>query len=176
MLKNSLTMALRNITRNKLYCSVSVLGLALGLGICLLALRFLLYELSFDNLPDKSRIYEVVLDQRFGGVTNKYAITPPHLDNEMKNYFPGIESAATFRFMEESTRQSSGLERTYSFAIADSNIFGILDLHLLHGNPRTCLTDPHSVVVTERFAKDYFGNENVFGKTVRVFQYNGWHD
>ncbi len=176
MLRNYMKTAFRNLFRTKLYASVSVAGLAVGLAVCLLALRYLMYELSFDNIPDKNRIYEVVLNEKYGGATQKFAITPPYLDREMKSYFPEIESAASFRIMPESIEQDGGPVTRHSFCIADSNIFGMLGIKLIQGNPRSCLTDARSVVISRKFASEYFGPVDPIGKTVRAYQYDGRHN
>ncbi len=176
MLKNYLKIAVKNIFRNKLYSFAAAFGLAVGFGLSLLALQYLLYELSFDNIPAKDRVYQVILDSKFGGVIQKMSNTPPHLDKKIKDYFPEIESAASFVLMDETVQQSNHLEKTYNFCIADSNIFNILGLRLIEENKQTCLLDPESVVITKKFAKACFGGRPALGRTIKIYSYQGWKD
>jgi putative ABC transport system permease protein len=176
MLKNYLKIAIKNILRNKLYSFVAAFGLAVGFGVCILALQYLVFEFSFDNIPVKNRVYQVIVDLKFGGVVQKMAGTPPHLDKEMKSYFPEIESAASFVIMPESVRQKNRIEKSFHFCTADFHIFGLLGLQLIQGNEQTCLLDPNSIVVSEKFAKDYFKAENPLDKTIEIHNFSGWHD
>ena len=56
-LRNYVTVALRNLTQNKLYSTITIGGLAVGLAACLLILLFVRDELSYDQwLPKADRI------------------------------------------------------------------------------------------------------------------------
>lgn len=59
------------------------------------------------------------------------------------------------------------------FYFADSTFFDVFSYHLLKGNPKTVLTQPRSVVLTESMAKKYFGNEDPVGQTLLI---NGQND
>ena len=49
---------------------------------------------------------------------------------------------------------------------ADNSIFSIFTLPMISGNPATALTAPHTIVITERTAKKYFGKTNVTGQVL----------
>ncbi len=175
MLKNYLKIAVRNFLRSKLYAAVSVLSLVIGLAVSLLALEYILFEFSFDNVPGKDQTYEVLFVNKSGGVINKSSYTPPHLDEEMKNYFPEIKTAASFVIPELDTKVGNSQRKQWTYCLGDSNIFKILGINFLQGNPRACLLDPNSLVVTEKFEKFYFPNGNAIGHVIKV-NYNGWRD
>ncbi|MDX1672272.1 MAG: hypothetical protein R3211_08010, partial [Balneolaceae bacterium] len=60
MLKNYLKIALRNIRKNPGYSFINIFGLALGMGISILILIYVQFELSYDEYHRKSdRIYRV---------------------------------------------------------------------------------------------------------------------
>ena len=62
MLKNYLKVALRTLRRQKGYAAINVLGLALGLACCVLILRYVLHETSYDRFhPNAERIHRVTL-------------------------------------------------------------------------------------------------------------------
>ena len=61
MFKNYLKIAWRNISRNKAYTAINVLGLSLGICACLIIYLITSFELSYDTFhPDKDRIYRIV--------------------------------------------------------------------------------------------------------------------
>jgi putative ABC transport system permease protein len=51
---------------------------------------------------------------------------------------------------------------------ADENLFDVFTVDVLKGNPKTALTDPFSVMLTEDEAKKYFGNEDPINKVIRA--------
>src|SRR5258708_21780741 len=61
MIKNYFITAWRNISRNKVYTTINVLGLSLGVCACLIIYLITSFELSYDTFhPDKDRIYRIV--------------------------------------------------------------------------------------------------------------------
>jgi len=64
LLSNTLKTTLRRLVRQPLYLMVGVGGLAVGMACCLLVLRYLVVELSFDrHHPAPERTYRLVLDE-----------------------------------------------------------------------------------------------------------------
>ncbi len=77
MLKNYFTTAIRNFFRHKVFSSINVLGLAIGISSALVIFLIVYYEFSFDQFQkDKDRIYRVVLDAKFGGTEGHSAAVP----------------------------------------------------------------------------------------------------
>ncbi|HEU5366335.1 MAG TPA: FtsX-like permease family protein, partial [Hanamia sp.] len=50
----------------------------------------------------------------------------------------------------------------------DSSFFSVFTFPLLSGNPETCLTELHSIVLSEDAAKKYFGTTDAVGKMVKI--------
>ena len=62
MFRNYLTIALRNLVRHKLYGSINIAGLAVGLCCALFIILFVRDELSYDTwVPDHAHLYRVEL-------------------------------------------------------------------------------------------------------------------
>ena len=65
MFKNYFKIAWRNITRNKAYSIINILGLALGICSCIVIFLITSFEFSFDKFhPDADRIYRIVGEVR----------------------------------------------------------------------------------------------------------------
>ncbi|WP_259067620.1 ABC transporter permease [Mucilaginibacter sp. X4EP1] len=168
MIRNYIKMAFRSLMKNKGFTVINVLGLALGLATCLLIVFYVFDELSYDRYNEKAdRIYRVNDDIKFGGVSNSYAVSPAPLAAAMKADFPEIEQ--TVRFREKGgSRVKKGNQNIQEdmMIYADPSIFDVFTLPMIDGNPATSLTEPHSVVVTEKIAQKYFNRTNVVGEVL----------
>ncbi|MDP6039194.1 MAG: ABC transporter permease [Candidatus Latescibacteria bacterium] len=69
MLKNYLTVAIRNLSRHKAYTFINVIGLAIGLACSTLILLYLQHEFSYDrHHANADRIYRVIAGERLNVV------------------------------------------------------------------------------------------------------------
>ena len=60
MFRNYLTVALRNLLRQKLYSAINIAGLAVGLACVLFIILFARDELSYDKwVPDSNNLYQI---------------------------------------------------------------------------------------------------------------------
>ncbi len=61
-------------------------------------------------------------------------------------------------------------ETDQEFIFADSSFFDVFSFNLLKGDPKSCLRDPRSIVLTEEYAQKYFGDEDPIGQTLKIEQ------
>ncbi len=168
MIRNYIKTALRSLMKNKGFTIINVLGLALGLATCLLIVFYVFDELSYDRYNEKAdRIYRVNDDIKFGGVSNSYAVSPAPMAAAMKADFPEIEQVVRFRGKGGSQVKKGNQNIQEDMMIyADPSIFDVFTLPMVNGNPATALTEPHSVVITEKIAQKYFNRTNVVGEVL----------
>ena len=57
---------------------------------------------------------------------------------------------------------------SHELLYVDSNFFSMFSFPLIEGNPKTCLREPHSVVLSEDEAKKQFGTRQAVGKTLMM--------
>ena len=169
MLKNYLKIALRNIRRHKGYSFINIAGLAIGMACCILILLWVQDELSYDRFHENGKdIYRIM---SYG---TRYMIegidgTPAPLAPAVKEEVPGIVNYArfsdipklVFKYGDKVFYETRGL-------IADPSIFEIFTFPFAQGDPKTALSEPLDIVITETMAKKYFGNENPVGKTMEI--------
>lgn len=172
MIKNYLTIALRNMMRNKGYSIINILGLAVGIACTIVILLYVNDELSFDRFHEKGdRIYRMALDRQYPGRTRSYAMIPHSFSQAMKDELPEIEEAVRVFYFQGGNLLINSEGRTYEESKAmwaDSTFFDIFSIKLLQGNPQTALTNPNTVVITEATAKKYFGDKNPIGEVLDV--------
>ena len=168
MLKNYLKIALRNITGNPLFSFINIVGLAIGLACCIIITVFVRYELSYDKQwTDADRIHRVTRD--FYGNDLRLASVAPPIAPLLMEDFEEIEDIT--RIMPTRRVTLSRDDASYTeenMAIADPNVFDFFELEFLSGNKESALTGPMNLVLTERGAERYFGNEDPIGKTLNI--------
>ena len=176
MLKNYFISTLRNFGKHKLNTIINLLGLATGIMAFVLIMLYVDHELSYDkNHPNGDRIYRLTEVMKSEGFTENSSSCPFPVAPAILQEFPNVVEDAV-RFFDfqipvvtitvgDSTRYS---ERGYYFV--DSTVFDMLDFPLDIGNPKEALNKPNTVVLTDEFAKKYFGNENPIGKKIKYEQ------
>ncbi len=167
---NDLKFVLRILKRNPFILITNVIGLGVGLAASLLILMWVLDELGYDRFHEHAdEIYLVAQDQYYTGDRYRVPVTPHPCGPEWKTRIPEI------RNMSRWVRQPKSLlrlgEKVFyenSVVAADSTVFSIFSFPLVTGDARSVLNDPHSIVVSEKLARKYFGNENPVGKTLML--------
>lgn len=164
-----LVLALRSLTRFKLYTAINILGLALSLTCVIIISRYVHSELSTDHFNNKlERIFTTTyeVDKRsgelmFSGVSN------PNNEKSFVNLLenPAIERSSLFRLMENDSFWYKEQEYNGQTLATDSSFFQILDYPLLAGSK--ALTKPDEAVITEAYATKIFGKESPIGKQLR---------
>jgi len=169
MIRNYLKSAIRNITRNKFYSVLNILGLSIGLISTIFILLYIQDELSFDKYnKNYKRIYRLESDFRISEKHDKFAVTSVPIAPAMKMEYPEIEQYTRIvdngnmfiRYKDKEFYE----KKIYS---ADSSYFKVFTCEFLKGSPDKALTEPNTMVVTESFAKKYFGEANPLGEVLR---------
>ncbi|MGZ3873484.1 MAG: ABC transporter permease, partial [Mucilaginibacter sp.] len=167
MIRNYIKTAFRNLMKNKGFTFINVFGLSLGLATCLLIVFYVFDELSYDRYNTKAdRIYRVNNDIKFGDIANSYASSPAPMAAAMKSDFAEIEQVVRFRD-KGGNRVKKGAQniRENAMVYTDNSIFDVFTLPVLSGSTANALTEPNTVVITERIAQKYFNRTNVVGET-----------
>jgi len=169
MFKNYFKIALRQIKRQKVYSFINISGLAIGMTCCVLILLWVQDELSYDKFHENAdHIYRVIKIWR-KGETAHYATTPAPLAQALKEEFPEIYNSARF---DPAGQMIVAYDKTTFYEIngayADPSFFELFSFPFVKGDPKTALSNPSSIVITENMADKYFGVEDAIGKTLRI--------
>lgn len=170
MFKNYLKTAFRNLIKNKFYSSLNIVGLAVGLATCLLIFLYVYDEMSYDRYNKKAgRIYRINNEVKFGGNHFNLACAPALMGITCLHDIPAVEQYTRLMW-HGSWSVKKGIEdvRESRIAYADSTLFDVFTLPLIAGNPKTALTLPRSVVITESIARKYFDRTDVVGSSLRI--------
>lgn len=172
MYKNYLKTALRSLIKNKTYAVISILGLAVGIVCSLFIARYVWFESSYDNFfPDHNRIYRVALERVYPERVRNFASSPVTIAPTLLDHYPEVEAATRMHrlfFNPEVPVQVEGesfIETKFYFA--DSLFFEVFDFQFVEGTPAEALNGPDKVVLTDKTARRYFGDEPALNKTFK---------
>ncbi|MFN8348362.1 MAG: ABC transporter permease [Spirosomataceae bacterium] len=170
MIRNYFKIALRTLTRHKLYTALNVAGLTFGITCFLLIGLYLFDELTFDQLHrNASRIYRVIEHKKTKTDDLTIAAVSYKLAEESKKSIPEVENTA--RITEFGRDNLANPETKSKFhlpiTVADENFMKVFDFETIAGENRTALKEPNSIVITEAIAKKLFNNTEAVGKTLK---------
>lgn len=162
MLKNYFTIAFRTILRNKVRTLIHILGLSLGIGICLLIFQIVFHAYSFDTFhPDGERIYRIhSVSEWQPGVKFESSGSSGPLGEVIDEDLSIIESKARLYALFETTvivpDQQRFIGKSNRVAFADPGFFEVFPRKWLAGNPTTALDAPYQCVISESSLAKYF--------------------
>src|SRR5690349_14957673 len=168
MFSNYLKVAWRNLVKNKVFSLINILGLTIGITVCMMIFLFIMNEFSFDKFhKQKDNIYRVM--RGFDPTKNKVAYVSGPYAPALLNDFPD-EVKKAVRVMPSNGLVTFGdiSFNEKKLYITDPDFFTMFSFPLLKGDPATALKDPASVVLTETTAKKYFGKADPMGKVITM--------
>ena len=169
MFKNYLIVAIRHLMRNKIYATLNVLGLGIGMACCLLIVLFVQHELRYDRVHKKGdRIYKVVRETqgKDGSRGFDWGTSGP-LGPALARDFPEVQAAVRMWHWNVKVERQNRVIRA-RFSLVDKHVFDVFDAEFVKGNPQTAFADPMGVVITERVASLIFGEEDPMGRVLTV--------
>ena len=172
MLKNYLVIAFRNLYKTRLYSSINIIGLSVGMAICIMILGYINFQLSYDKFHENSdRIYRIRYERYSeDGESVRFASCAPPVGLRIRTLFPEVENVTRiFRFPTSiSYNEKKFIEEKVFFA--EKEFFEIFDFNIIEGNAVKSLSSPNTAFISQSTAKKYFGDENPIGKSLRVDQ------
>jgi putative ABC transport system permease protein len=159
MIRSYITVALRNILKNKAFSAINIFGLGSGLAVCLLIFQFVSFEMSYDKFNEKlDRTYRVTNDRfQNGQLIQHGTIMYPTIGPVMARDYAEIEEQT--RLMPGGTMNLRVGEKVFrgdNCHFVDERFLSVFSFKVLAGDRPTCLKDPYTMVVTESMARKLF--------------------
>ena len=169
MLTNFFKVAWRNLLRNKGFSFINIAGLAIGMAAAILITLWIQHEMSYDQFHvKKDRIYEAWNKAHFSGKLQCWNTTPKILARTLEKDVPEVERAVRV-YWPRNILFSLGEKRlTAAGNQVDTGFLQMFSFPMLKGNPQTALNDGYSIVLTEKLAKNLFGDEDPMGKILKL--------
>lgn len=163
MLKNYFKTALRNLSRNRIYAILNVVGLALGIGFALVIFKVISYERSFDKHQEKyESIYRVVHQNILPNEIDYGMGTPHPVGPALVNDYPEVSLMTRTHEVgsyQVNIREDGNLEKFLvqgKIAFTENNYFKIFSNRFIAGDPETVLSEPNTAVISKSLARLFF--------------------
>jgi putative ABC transport system permease protein len=173
MLKNYLIIAIRNFFKHKGFSFINIFGLSIGMMCSILILLYIWDEFSYDHFQKNAdRIYRVTNKTQRKDDVRFSARSPVPLGPALKNDFPEIVHSIRFwRAFQPIFRTKDKGFNEEGIYFTDTSVFQVFSFPIISGDVATALAAPNTVVLTQSYAKKYFGNTDCLGQ---VLSYNGY--
>jgi len=182
MFKNYFKTAWRNVTRNKIFSLINIIGLATGISASLVIYLIVSYDFSFDKFENNgNRIYRIVSDMKFPDNDFKNAGIPMPLTQAAERELTGVEMfvplSTPFGDVNVSIAHAAGntpdkYKKQTSIVYVDNNYFKLLSFKWIAGSPQNSLHDPFTTVLSESRARTYFPGNDVSKAIGKIITYN----
>ncbi len=169
MTRNNFKIALRVLWRDKFNSSINLLGLTIGIACFLLLGLYVKQELSFDQFHSKKdRIYRTWLKEDYGeGRIFFNSQTPLRFEEMFESNFPEVERVV--QYIELNRRVGRGENRlSEKVSLIGEDFFEVFDFNLLDGNTETPLESRENLVISQAYAKKYFGEQDPIGRPLAI--------
>ena len=172
MIFSDIKITLRHLSQNKLYSSINIFGLAIGISCVLLAVLYWKDERSFDSFHKKNpNIYRIIttIAESKGDRTHLSGGTGQVQGPAFKAGLPEVmDYVRVLGGGMASDVITDNKSMHLQILFADESFFNIFSFPLLHGNPQTVLQDMNAVVITESAAMKLFNSTDVIGKHLQM--------
>jgi putative ABC transport system permease protein len=167
--RNYLSAALRNLSRNRLYAALNIVGLAIGLAAGIFAGLYVREELSYERfIPGHENIYRVSMTRQTPGTPPAAFSTAYHRATEwLESDFPEIQATTRLWIVRKAVRRGD-VEAQQAVGFADPSFFRVFALPTIAGDLATALSTPDGIVLTRHAARRYFGEDAPVGKTLEL--------
>jgi putative ABC transport system permease protein len=170
--------SLNNLLKHKLFTSLNIFGLAVGIATSFLLTQYVIFESGYDRFHHNAdNIYRVPISYTgLKDATGSFAMNHPTVGPALKKDFPEVVDfcrivhPSTFtgnialKYIDEYGNINSFREESIYFA--DSSVFNMFSFPLLSGDATTALAEPNSIALSESASRRYFGRDDPVGKTL----------
>lgn len=153
----------RFLMRSKSYTIINLLGLACSLACSIILMRYIHRELTADtHCIDREHVYAICTNtegNRGLSGLKQYNYDTISIDNRF------VEAMTTYIPLEKDYVISGTNRIPARCLVTDSVFFQLFHYPIVQG--KLSLTTPQSALLTEKYARKIFGNENPIGKILR---------
>lgn len=170
MIKSYLKTAIRHFSRQKGYTFINMFGLTVGLACCIVIFLYVSDEMSYDKYhTDLDHIYRVVSHVESPTYNAASAQTCAPVAQVLRDNFPQVEKVARV-FRVNAGLMEKGDKKYYEDTriFCDPELFQILTIPFLQGDSQTAFDRPYTMVLSDRMAKKYFGQQEPLGQTITL--------
>lgn len=172
MLRNYFKVAVRNIRRNKLYASLNILGLGVGLASFFIIYLFLQNEQSYDQFhTQKDRVYRVLEETSLGTNTNVSSGLTSELAPVAAAQIPEIEAYSRLENFKKTVILPGRIDSVHTFEslTVEKGFLKFFDLDFTKGSASNSFQSPDGVLISQSKEQTLFGGD-ALGKIIKIWR------
>lgn len=179
MIRNLILTAWRSLKKNLFFSLLNLLGLSIGMSVFLLLALYVYFERSYETfIPQPEPIYRVALStyvnnelviasaENYPGAGPALASELPEVTGYARLYNMGYKNNVIITYEEGKPDPIAFKHRRFLYA--DSSFLPMMKYEMISGDVNTALAEPLTAVISETYAKRYFGDEEALGKMLRL--------
>jgi putative ABC transport system permease protein len=169
MFSNYFKIAWRNLMKNKIYASINIIGLTIGLTACLLLATVIMDDLSYDTQwKNAKNIYRVIsINKNNQDATENFPLCFTGLGPTLKKYFPEVKSFCRMRTTTDWLKMDRDKGPVKFETIhAEHSVWDLLDFKIMEGNPQKYVKGYANLVITSKIRRLYFPGSDPVGKII----------
>ena len=167
MFKNYFKVAIRNFAKQKLFTSINVIGLAMGMSVSILILAVLSQVLQFDTFhANKDQLYRIITNESSSEDSRTYATSSLGAYKELKENYSGIKDVVRINYDLGLTIDHHKNEIDINGVFTDPNYFEVFSFDLAAGNETSALTEPYSIILSKELANKLFATQDPMGQVL----------
>lgn len=172
MLKNYLRIAVRSYGKNYLFTIINIVGMAVGLSGLIVTFLLYEYENDFDQQhKSTSDVFRVNTHRLIEGETQKYGVVPSALGPIAAEGNQAIKGFTRYGSTSAFLVQYEDIIHRERINFADPAFFDFFSFTIADGQ-KEVFRKKSSVIISEDFARKYFGDEDALGKELTIRQNN----
>ncbi len=177
MFKNYIKIALRNIFKQKLFSFINIMGLAVGIAVCILIYFYVRHEQSYDKFHENAdRLYRVYITEDLPQRDPfSYVYNPFHLAEALEQSFSEVEQAVRLDVRTDIIRYGEN-KFSQRVHLVEPEFFEMFTFPLIQGSKQDALKNLNSVVLTQSTAKKIFGQADSMGQRLSLKVGDSFHD
>ena len=171
MFKTHLKIALRVLTKDRVFTAINILGLSAGLAITFLIILYARFEFGYEqHNPLSDQIVRLTMDYLDNGtLIDQDAETYPLLGPMIKNEIPEVKDFARAQSLERRSLKVNGKYYNSERNLAVDPVFlPMMHAPLTSGNENDVLKEPNQVVLTEGLAMKIFDRLDIIGEVIEI--------
>lgn len=167
MIKNYLTIAWRNLKKNKMHSILNITGLAAGMAVAMIISLWIYDEVSANKqFKNYDSIYQVMMNQTFDGKRGSQTALPFPIGEELKTKYPDLKAVAMCDWGQHHSLVYGEKKISKFGHFIGEDASDMFSFNILKGDKEP-LHDPYSIVLTDETAKVIFGNDDPIGKIIK---------
>ena len=169
MIRNYLTIALRNLSKNKVYSFINIIGLSVGIAVAMLIGLWVWDELSYNKYhKNYDRVVQAWISQTFNGHTGAgTAVSIPAVTEMATKYGADFKHTSLASWNNGHLLAKGDKKINKAGMYAQPALPEILSLKMIRGD-YDALKSPGSIMISESLAKSLFGTEDPLNKTLKL--------